>query len=655
MSDYSGVNIGRYHIIKVLGEGGMATVYQAMDLQLEREVAIKFLRQDEFSPKALSLVLLRFKQEVKALAKLQHPNIVGVLDYGEYQGAPYLVMIYLAGGTLKDYLKRASNGRLSVAEAASIAAGIARGLDHAHQRGIIHRDVKPANILLSEDGRPMLSDFGIAKLLENQNGYTLTGTGVGIGTPTYMAPEQAEARTVDGRADIYALGIVFYEMVTGRAPFTADTPLAVLMKHKSDPLPRPRDFAPDVPEEVEKVLFKALAKNPNDRYADMATFAAVLDRLARLTPEAEKPEATGLQDERTQVMTHESVALEQEVLNEPRETVLDGKEEEKALRQPPTAKKPLEISKKARLIGGVIAGVLFLALIGTILISAWVQQGRENGTGPLAFLAANTSSVSLTPAAGAMQISSMDGMAMVYIPAGEFSMGTSDQELDRLLAAHKDWQRNLFANEQPAHTVYLDGYWIDKFEVTNKQYALCVAAGKCNPPSDSNSNTQDSYYGNSEFDNYPVIYVNWNDARSYCEWAGRALPSEAQWEKAARGTDGRTYPWGNSDPDSNLINYNGNAGDTTAAGSYRDGQSPYGALDMAGNVWEWAADRYDKNYYSASSSESPIQPETGDYRSVRGGSWLNDEWYARSAGRGGYDPNSMLNRLGFRCSLMAVP
>jgi len=274
MASLIGQSFGRYHILEQLGEGGMATVYKAYDTRLDRNVAIKvILPQKQHSEKFLK----RFEREAKALAQLSHPNIVGVIDYGEEQGIPFLVMEYIPGGTLKQKVGKP----IPWQEAAHLLAPIARALGYAHQRKIIHRDVKPSNILITESGEPMLSDFGIAKMLEAEETMDLTGTGVGVGTPEYMAPEQGLSKPVDARVDIYALGVVFYEMVTGRKPYQADTPLAVLLKSASEPLPRPRDLVREMPENVERVLLKALAKRPGDRFQDMIEFANVLEKLGQ--------------------------------------------------------------------------------------------------------------------------------------------------------------------------------------------------------------------------------------------------------------------------------------------------------------------------------------------------------------------------------------
>jgi formylglycine-generating enzyme required for sulfatase activity len=234
-----------------------------------------------------------------------------------------------------------------------------------------------------------------------------------------------------------------------------------------------------------------------------------------------------------------------------------------------------------------------------------------------------------TPGIGSTMVSEKDGMMLIFVPAGEFTMGS-----------------DLYSDEQPIHKVTLDSYWIDQTEVTNKMYALCEQAGACQPPSSTNSSTRNDYYGVSEFDDYPVIYVDRNKAKTYCEWAGRRLPTEAEWEKAARGTDGRIYPWGNDAPNSNLLNYNKNVGDTTEVGKYPAGASIYGALDMAGNVWEWVSSLYQSYPYSASDGRENLNA-TGS-RVLRGGAWYDLNSGVRSATRLEFTSNSF-GYFGFRC------
>lgn len=257
------------------------------------------------------------------------------------------------------------------------------------------------------------------------------------------------------------------------------------------------------------------------------------------------------------------------------------------------------------------------------------------------------------PVVGSNMISGKDGMNMVYVPAGEFTMGSdADDVLAKCKKYRTDCQRSWFTDEEPAHRVNLDAFWMDKTEVTNIMYAQCVSDGACSSPSSVKSRTQDSYYGNSEFDNYPVIYVNWYQANTYCAWAGRELPTEAQWEKAARGTDGRTYPWGDDSPNSNLLNYNWNIGDTVEVGSYLNGASVYGVLDMSGNVWELVSSLYQDYPYNENDGREDLNASGS--RVMRGGTWVYDDDHVRSANRAGLDPLNAYDFLGFRCVFVSL-
>ena len=232
---------------------------------------------------------------------------------------------------------------------------------------------------------------------------------------------------------------------------------------------------------------------------------------------------------------------------------------------------------------------------------------------------------------GATQIREKDGMKQVYVPAGSFMMGSNDGNAD----------------EKPVHEVFLDAYWIDKYEVSNGQYAKCVQSGACKPPDRMDYLTRRSYYWNSIYLDFPVIYVSWHHAQDYCSWVGGLLPTEAEWEKAAKGTDGRIYPWGNSTPSCSFVNYINCEGDTTKVGSYSQGASPYGALDMAGNVWEWVADWYGS--YINETQNNPTGPESGKYKVLRGGSWSSNEGALRVSYRYDHFLDHSYYSIGFRC------
>ena len=262
MSENPIQKIGRYEIEREIGRGGMAIVYKAFDPRLERPVAIKLIKMSAFGEDAFGHVRERFEREAKALARLDHPNILKVHDFGEHNGAPYLVMDYIEGSTLKELKKP-----IRVDTAVRLLTPIADALEYVHRHGLLHRDVKPSNIMLITENRVILTDFGIVKSLEDDGDlHTLTATGVGIGTPEYMSPEQGRGKQVDARSDMYSLSIVFYELITGRKPFTAETPVDILLKQISEPLPDPRQFGSEISESVKKFLDRAAAKDPEDRY-----------------------------------------------------------------------------------------------------------------------------------------------------------------------------------------------------------------------------------------------------------------------------------------------------------------------------------------------------------------------------------------------------
>ncbi len=264
-----GSKAGPYVIKKQIGRGGMASVYLAHDPALDRNVALKVLpREFLHDPDFIG----RFKIEARAVASLEHPNIIPIYAYDvdQEEGIPWMAMRYVQGGALSDLLKKERPPRSRSIE---ILRGVADALDYAHAKKVVHRDVKPQNVLLDEAGRVYLADFGVVKMLESPSG--LTATGMITGTPQYMAPEQATAKAVDNRADIYSLGIVAYQMFTGRVPFSADTPVAIMMMHVQEPVPLP---APElVPDPLASALLKALAKQPEDRWYTAGAFVAALE------------------------------------------------------------------------------------------------------------------------------------------------------------------------------------------------------------------------------------------------------------------------------------------------------------------------------------------------------------------------------------------
>jgi serine/threonine-protein kinase len=272
-----GTALGNYRILAPLGQGGMAHVYRARQENLDREVAVKVLPPWYASDRSF---VERFKQEARLVARLSHPNIVTIHDYSESNGHLYIVMELVDGGTLKQILdrQRTPNGTMSVMEANRIFQQLGSALTYAHEKGIIHRDIKPVNVLMDLSSRPILSDFGIAKVLASGNG--LTRPGAGVGTPEYMSPEQCRGEEVDGRADIYALGVMLFESLAGRTPFVGDNYPALAYNHLHTQPPDPRVFNPQLSPQVCRVILTALEKKPERRFQRASDLAMALNEAA---------------------------------------------------------------------------------------------------------------------------------------------------------------------------------------------------------------------------------------------------------------------------------------------------------------------------------------------------------------------------------------
>ena len=339
--------IGRYEIKSELGRGGMATVYRAYDPRFERDVAIKVLPHEMMHDDSFRV---RFEREAKTIASLEHPAIVPVYDVGEEDGQPYFVMRLMAGGSLADII---SKGPMSLQQAAKIMDRLCPALDVAHAKGIIHRDLKPGNILFDLAGEPYISDFGIAKIAQAQ-GPTVTGGAI-IGTPAYMSPEQATGDPLDGRSDIYAMGVILYEMLAGAQPFQATTPMAVVVKHITDPIPHILDANPGLPSGIEVIIEKALAKNPDQRFSTAGELAAALNALARGASAEEALKTATLSVDRTQAS----------------KTRMAGKVE--ATRVGAKAAPQKKMSPLALILP--IAGVALIVLIALVGVAAYFVAG----------------------------------------------------------------------------------------------------------------------------------------------------------------------------------------------------------------------------------------------------------------------------------------
>ena len=621
-----GREIDRYKILSLIGKGGMATVYKAYDTRLERDVAIKVIRRDAFSTEDMDMLLKRFEREAKSLAGLSHPNIVGVIDFGEFEGSPYLVMVYVPGGTLKDWLGEPIPWRGAI----QMLLPVARALEYVHKRNIINRDIKPSNILMTESGQPMLTDFGLIKAFgeKDKDATNLTGSGMSLGTPDYMAPEQWTGET-SVQSDLYSLGVVLYEMITGHRPYMADTPAGVLLKQANEPLPLPKNYVPDLPQDVESVLLKALAKDPINRYPDMTTFVAELQSL--LEGKAVTASTINTEQLRAQ-MTGNAIKVE----------------------HTPKPRKWLLPAALVVVVGAiaVVAGAFWFLSSNPDMFAPVVTSTQRVLPSPTVVLpsptaipptetaqpeATATELPAPTEASLPAEIKDSKNVPMVLIPAGEFTMG-NDVSGDAI--------------SRPAHQVNVDAFYIDKFEVTNEMYDACSYAVECRKPLQSGSVTRTTYFNNPVFANYPVIYVDWKMANAYCAWRGARLPTEAEWEKAARGTDEHIYPWGGEELDCSLSNFAGCVGDTTPVDQHEKGQSLYGVFGMAGNVWEWTSTL--SKLYPYDPTDGREDPEVYGKRIARGGSWHpnfgGNSGNVRVDTRTGLDPGYYGAYVGFRCA-----
>ena len=980
----AGKTLGHYLILRFIGKGGMGIVYETFDPTLQRKLAIKILLPELLHNPGF---VQRFKREAVTAASLKHCNIVTIHEVGEQDGLHYIAMECIEGLTLKEIIK--TKGRLPLDVATSIVSQIADALTYAYEQGkVIHRDVKPDNVIVDQRGKVTLTDFGLAKALESETDVTSIHGGH-VGTPRYMSPEHVKGEDLDQRSDIYSLGVVFYEMVTGRTPFQGKTTTSLLHAHVYEPPPPPRQFAPDLPKSVESVLLRALAKDPDSRFSTARDMAEALgggkvteslpargrvpvvwiagalivlgliglaglmllrpgeeggSKVAVLTAETVqgtlagkveltvvRPEATStkkptstpnptltttntpvatstprptdtptatasctstathaptatrtpthtltatdtpthtptatntpshtptatdtptytptatatptadltateeginriiatrLGATRSAEQTAAAVAVETKNRAETRaaealattaaarptstdtppstptwtrtpsatpspvptdETLYDDfndpqydggfdsqrwrvgsgsfmqqggmlvvSNEVPSWQQPATLdavkyqsfriEQPMSFEAELMSFNNPKSHVALmvgteLASVGNWWTACTLGDGVEERPQPVCYLSSGRvhdiymaegvsvdrgtlhpfrievdsddmrftyfvdgrqigscapdnseelreasfwfsvglsgeelasgyiddvrigpikgreAALPYTAKLGDIWIRPKDGVEMVYVPAGEFPMGSNDGEDD----------------EQPVHEVTLDGFWIDRTEVTNVRFSQFVEATghQTNAEKEGKSwiwngtkwelvNGADWRYPGGPgtsiigLDEHPVVQVSWDDAQAYCEWAEARLPTEAEWEKAARGADGRRYPWGSEAPTSDLCNFEFYIGMPNKVGSYPAGASPYGVLDIAGNVWEWVADRYDESFYSRSPERDPTGPSSGGRRVLRGGSWVDSSGSVRSArrdsssqsGGGGVD-------VGFRCA-----
>ena len=583
---------GKYAVEEHLGRGGMGSVYRARHLLIGDEVAIKVLRPEMAQNED---AVERLRREARAARHLRNAHTINVTDFSATEdGLVYLVMEFVRGRSLRDLLR--AEGRLDPLRAARIAVQVADGLDHAHQHGIVHRDLKPDNVMIAEgpDGTEIVRvlDFGIAKLTEAETKLrTLTNEDTILGTPCYLSPEQCSGGAVGPWTDVYSLGVMLFETTTGDVPFDGRTALEVARQHLMADPPSAKRRNPALDAEVDAVFARALAKEPEDRYPSAGAFAAAFAAAVGA--------GAGAALAPTAAAPRERGAGGRPTRAVPRETVPDAPARDTA----PEAKRPRAAWRLP---------VAVVLVVGAVAGLGWAVFG---GRSP---------APARDPFAG-----------MVLVTAGPFTMGS-------------DTTRPDCQDEHPVHVVDLPAYYIDRTEVTNAEYrAFCDATGRAYP---SNPGWDADYFLSRP--THPVINVSWKDAGDFAKWAGKRLPTEAEWEKAARGTDARAYPWGAAFvPGATTVAGSADGFEYTApVGSFPAGASPYGCLDMAGNVFEWTADWYQP--YPGSDGSWDTKGDTGfKKRVVRGGSFTAEpDAVARTSERYCEPPDYRTVNLGFRCA-----
>ncbi len=673
----------KLRLLRQLGHGGMGVVWAARHETLETDVAVKLIRPERGQDDAL---IARFEREAKTTARIQHPHVVHVMDFGSVDAAvPYIVMELLSGFSLAELLE--SGGRLSLASALVLVQQVGSALASAHERGVVHRDIKPHNIFVLEESRgyPLfvkVLDFGIAKMLSDTQvpggSQTLTETGAVIGSPPYMSPEQIEGKPIDLRTDLWSLGVIVYECLTGQRPFQGSSFVGVGAAILNGTYTPARELRPNLPRAVEDWLSKVLNLDPSARFSTAAEMVEAFQRAAaestapgdavagrsgvavasaasgfESTLDATPPVNTGTVDADSVPVSVGKTASQPPIAVKgaaPRRRRADSRD---GAARDGAARDGASTDTDASTDSAVSSAIRRAPRGKARRLRSVVMYGL-----PAAAVAGTLAAVGFMRSSGAADCPA----GMVKIPSSTFRLGSApDGETP--------------SDEAPQQRVTLDAFCLDKTEVSGREYAKCKDCAPLPRTVQGEGLTPNAITFWSQFCNaadaldHPVNCVDLPRAVAFCESQGKRLPTETEWELAARGPEARTFPWGESAPTNTHLNACGaecsellterlkqigrdpwprmheqsdGAPTTAPVGTHPEGASESGIFDLAGNVWEWTSSHYCR-YDDADCGDSR--------RVIRGGGWDTVESQdVRSARRLPSAPNARSWSVGFRCA-----